>query len=157
MINIAKARPAEKVILPQQANLPNTMKQVTVSSDSLTSNQIQMIRDQQQQQQLQLQLQLQQQLLQQKRQQQSQQLQQEIKAITNFNATIQEHLQMRQATSMINGLVQQPAPQYTSLLHKKDNSGVSLPTSQVRFCLLFSVTHVFIEDLMMVKVTLSQL
>ncbi len=82
-----------------------------------------------QQLQLQIQQQLQQQILQHKRQQQNQQLQQEIKAITNFNAQIQEHLQMRQA-NMINGLLPQSGTQFTSVVSKKDGSS-SPSSSQV--------------------------
>lgn len=106
------------------------MKQITVSSDPLNPN-LQMIRDQQHLQ-MQIQQQLQHQILQHKRQQ-NQQLQQEIKAIANFKAQIQEHMQMQQA-NMVNGVISQPVPQYTSILNKKENIIANSPTTfQVNF------------------------
>lgn len=119
IINVPKIRNTEKIVVPQHSNQPNVMKQITVSTDSLTSNQLQLIRDQQQLQ-MQIQQQLQQQIMKHKRPPQNQQLQQEIKAIANFKAQIQEHLQMRQA-NVVNGVLTQTAPQYTSILNKKDN------------------------------------
>jgi hypothetical protein len=122
---------AEKLALASQANLSNVLKQITISSDQLIPGQVQVIQDQQNLQ-MQIQQQLQQQILQHKRQQQNQTLQQQINAIVNLKAQVQEHLQMRQA-NVVNGVISQNAPQYTSLLHKKENINVNAPsTSQVR-------------------------
>ncbi|XP_065201118.1 uncharacterized protein Spt20 [Planococcus citri] len=128
VISVPKARNVEKVqIISQPTNLPNVMKQIGVSSDPMNSNQLQLIRDQQHLQ-MQIQQQLQHQILQHKRQQ-NQQLQQEIKAIANFKAQIQEHMQMQQS-NVVNGVISQPVPQYTSLLNKKENITNSPSTSQ---------------------------
>lgn len=126
-----KLRPsAEKLVLTSQGIFPNVVKQITIASDQLTPNQVQVIQDQQNLQ-MQIQQQLQQQILQHKRQLPNQ-LQQQVNAIVNLKAQVQEHIQMRQ-TNVVNGVLSQNVPQYASLLQKKENANVSVPsTSQVR-------------------------
>lgn len=118
---------AEKLVLASQGNFSNVVQQITIAPDQLIPGQVQVIQDQQNLQ-MQIQQQLKQQILQHKRQQQNQTLQQQINAINNLKAQIQEHLQMRQA-NVVNGVISQNVPQYTSLLHKKENVNVNAPSS----------------------------